>query len=161
MTTKVTAMGTRRAFCEVQRNAVSGPSPLGREREPLVGRQTSDRGARQNHETDGLLPRAELPETSHRARVPVEPLSVASSLACAVHFLAGSRCVERATWNMQRRYSHSIVAGGFELTSYTTRFTPRTSLIIRLLIRPKTSGANANQSAVIPSRLVTARNATT
>src|SRR5439155_8134828 len=29
-------------------------------------------------------------------------------------------------------HSHSIVAGGFELTSYTTRFTPSTSLAIRL-----------------------------
>src|SRR5439155_20213856 len=58
-------------------------------------------------------------------------------------------------------HSHSMVAGGFELTSYTTRFTPLTSLIIRLLISPRTSGGNANQSAVIPSRLVTARSATT
>ena len=29
-------------------------------------------------------------------------------------------------------YSHSIVAGGLELTSYVTRLIPRTSLIIRL-----------------------------
>ena len=27
-------------------------------------------------------------------------------------------------------HSHSIVLGGFELMSYTTRFTPRTSLMI-------------------------------
>src|SRR5690349_8330697 len=58
-------------------------------------------------------------------------------------------------------HSHSIVAGGLELTSYTTRFTPFTSLMIRLEMRPSTSGANGNQSAVIPSRLVTARRATT
>src|SRR5437879_13451134 len=58
-------------------------------------------------------------------------------------------------------YSHSIVAGGFELTSYTTRFTPFTSLLTRLEIRPSTSGGKLNQSAVIPSRLVTARSATT
>src|SRR5436309_2910515 len=31
-------------------------------------------------------------------------------------------------------YSHSMVAGGLELISYTTRFTPRTSLMMRLLI---------------------------
>src|SRR5881628_3302389 len=62
---------------------------------------------------------------------------------------------------VQRPHSHSIVAGGFELTSYTTRFTPRTSLMIRLLMRASTSGGKANQSAVIPSRLVTARSATT
>jgi hypothetical protein len=58
-------------------------------------------------------------------------------------------------------YSHSIVAGGFELTSYTTRFTPRTSLLIRVLIRESASYGNGYQSAVIPSRLVTARRPTT
>jgi len=31
----------------------------------------------------------------------------------------------------RRRYSHSIVAGGFEVTSRTTRFTPGISLTIR------------------------------
>ncbi len=36
-------------------------------------------------------------------------------------------------------HSHSIVAGGFEETSYTTRFTPRTSLMMRLLIVARTS----------------------
>ncbi len=36
-------------------------------------------------------------------------------------------------------YSHSIVAGGFELMSYTTRFTPFTSLITRVEIRAKSS----------------------
>ena len=39
----------------------------------------------------------------------------------------------------QRRYSHSIVAGGLLLMSYTTRFTPATSLTMRLLMRPRTS----------------------
>jgi predicted metal-binding membrane protein len=58
-------------------------------------------------------------------------------------------------------HSHSMVAGGFELTSYTTRFTPRTSLMIRFEMRASTSCGNGNQSAVIPSRLVTARSATT
>ena len=37
------------------------------------------------------------------------------------------------------RYSHSIVAGGFDEMSYTTRFTPGTSLTIRLLIFARTS----------------------
>src|SRR4029079_1648010 len=32
----------------------------------------------------------------------------------------------RASSRCRRPHSHSIVAGGFELTSYTTRFTPRT-----------------------------------
>lgn len=161
MTAEVTAIGTRCTLCQVQRNAVSGPSPLGRETEPLLGckrliagrERTTKRMASCHARSCLKLPTAQ----EYRS----EPLSVAPSLACAVHFHAGFRRVERATWNMQRRYSHSIVAGGLELTSYTTRFTPRTSLIMRLLIRPNTSAGNANQSAVIPSRLVTARNATT
>jgi len=36
-------------------------------------------------------------------------------------------------------YSHSMVAGGLELTSYTTRFTPLTSLIMRVEILPSKS----------------------
>lgn len=36
-------------------------------------------------------------------------------------------------------YSHSIVLGGFELTSYTTRFTPRTELMIRVETRCRSS----------------------
>jgi hypothetical protein len=33
-------------------------------------------------------------------------------------------------------YSHSIVAGGFPLTSYTTRLNPRTSLMMRFETLP-------------------------
>ena len=58
-------------------------------------------------------------------------------------------------------YSHSMVAGGFELTSYVTRLTPSTSLMIRVEMRPRTSWGNGYQSAVIPSRDVTARRAST
>ena len=58
------------------------------------------------------------------------------------------------------RYSHSIVAGGLLLTSYTTRLTPFTSFAIRFEMCASTSCGNGNQSAVIPSRLVTARSAT-
>ena len=36
-------------------------------------------------------------------------------------------------------HSHSIVAGGFELMSYTTRLTPATSLTMRDEILPRTS----------------------
>ena len=36
-------------------------------------------------------------------------------------------------------YSHSIVAGGLGVTSYTTRFTPGTSATMRLEILPSTS----------------------
>src|SRR3954467_13322279 len=76
----------------------------------------------------------------------------------------GRRCAAAAAGHPPDRalsYSHSIVAGGLELTSYTTRFTPSTSLAMRLDIRPSTSGGKANQSAVIPSRLVTALRAMT
>jgi len=59
-----------------------------------------------------------------------------------------------------RHHSHSIVAGGLELMSYTTRLTPRTSLTMRALIRPNTSYGSLAQSAVIPSSDVTARTAT-
>lgn len=46
-------------------------------------------------------------------------------------------------------YSHSIVAGGLDEMSYTTRFTPRTSLMIRFDMRPSTSYGMWYQSAVM------------
>src|SRR4030095_10319837 len=58
-------------------------------------------------------------------------------------------------------YSHSIVDGGFEEMSNTTRLTPFTSLMIRLLIVPSRSYGSRAQSAVIASWLVTARSAIT
>ena len=58
-------------------------------------------------------------------------------------------------------YSHSIVAGGFELMSYTTRFTPLTLFIISLEIFIKNSYGKCTQSAVIPSVDSTALSATT
>jgi GMP synthase (glutamine-hydrolysing) len=48
-----------------------------------------------------------------------------------------------------------------EVTSYVTRLTPSTSLMIRVLIRRNTSWGKSKKSAVIPSALVTARKATT
>lgn len=60
-----------------------------------------------------------------------------------------------------RSYSHSMVAGGFELISYTTRFTPLTLLMISLETFPRNSKGKWHQSAVIPSVEVTARRATT
>ena len=36
-------------------------------------------------------------------------------------------------------YSHSIVAGGLLVMSYTTRLTPSTSLMMRLEVRPSRS----------------------
>src|ERR1700722_3823184 len=57
-------------------------------------------------------------------------------------------------------YSHSIVLGGFELMSYTTRVTPGTSFTIRVDIRSSTSPGSLTQSAVIASSLCTTRTAT-
>src|SRR3989304_3949195 len=58
------------------------------------------------------------------------------------------------------RYSHSMVAGGLELMSYTTRLIPLSSLMILLEAATRTSCGIFAQSAVIPSTLVTARRAT-
>src|SRR5690606_23972981 len=57
-------------------------------------------------------------------------------------------------------YSHSIVPGGFEVMSYTTRLMPRTSLVIRDETRASRSCESRAQSAVMPSDDVTARRAT-
>jgi hypothetical protein len=58
-------------------------------------------------------------------------------------------------------HSHSIVAGGLLLMSYTTRLTLGTSLTMRDEILARTSYGSFAQSAVIPSSDVTARMATT
>jgi len=39
-------------------------------------------------------------------------------------------------------YSHSIVPGGFDVTSYTTRLTPFTSLMIRVAVAPRNDMSN-------------------
>ena len=57
----------------------------------------------------------------------------------------------------RRGYSHSIVAGGFELRSSATRLTPGISLMIRLEIVSSRSYGRRAQSAVIASSEVTAR----
>src|SRR5208282_1021824 len=53
-------------------------------------------------------------------------------------------------------YSHSIVPGGFDVMSYTTRFTPFTSFTIRVEIVFSTSCGSGTQSAVMPSSELTA-----
>src|SRR5215471_8440807 len=58
---------------------------------------------------------------------------------------------------IRRRYSHSIVAGGFEVTSSTTRLTPGISFTTRAAIVSTRSYGSRAQSAVIASSLVTAR----
>ena len=73
--------------------------------------------------------------------------------------------VEQAIAGMQmkvdelRLYSHSIVAGGLEVMSYTTRLIPFTSLTIRVDTVFSTSYGSRTQSAVMPSVLWTARTA--
>src|ERR1035437_1912262 len=105
---------------------------------------------------------ARSPETtlsgrhSHPRKTAVAPSirRIASSVAPTQVGL--SACVDR-----ELSHSHSIVAGGLELMSYTTRFTPGTSLTMRELILPSTSYGIFAQSAVIPSSDFTARMATT
>ena len=41
-----------------------------------------------------------------------------------------------------RHHSHSIVPGGLLVTSYTTRLTPLTSLMMRVAMRPRKAGSN-------------------
>src|SRR5262245_52311513 len=54
-------------------------------------------------------------------------------------------------------YSHSIVPGGLLVMSNTQRFTPLTSLTIRLASFSSRSNGSFTQSAVIPSCDSTAR----
>ena len=56
-------------------------------------------------------------------------------------------------------YSHSTVAGGLLVISYTTRLICPTSLTTRVETFSRTSYGIRAQSAVIPSTLVTARSA--
>lgn len=58
------------------------------------------------------------------------------------------------------RYSNSIVAGGFPVQSYNTRFTCLTSFTILLVVFPMTSHGMSALSAVIKSVVVTALKAT-
>src|SRR5262249_26422733 len=55
------------------------------------------------------------------------------------------------------RYSHSIVAGGVDVTSRPTRLTPGISFTMRAEIVSTRSYGSRAQSAVIASSLVTAR----
>ena len=78
-------------------------------------------------------------------------------------YLGTSDARRRPLWALQGlgnavwAYSHSMVPGGFEVTSYTTRLMPGTSLMMRFDIFSKRSYGRRAQSAVIASSLVTAR----
>lgn len=54
-------------------------------------------------------------------------------------------------------YSHSIVPGGFDVTSSTTRFTSRTSFVMRFEIFARVSYGRRVQSAVMASSDETGR----
>lgn len=56
-----------------------------------------------------------------------------------------------------RAYSHSIVPGGFDVTSSTTRFTSGTWFVILFEMRASTSYGTRVQSAVIASSEETGR----
>lgn len=56
-------------------------------------------------------------------------------------------------------YSHSMVAGGLEVTSYTTRVMEGTSRVMRAATVSSSSWGSRAQSAVMPSSLVTTRTA--
>src|SRR5205085_6827105 len=58
-------------------------------------------------------------------------------------------------------YSHSIVPGGLDVTSYTTRLMPLTSLMIRVATRARKACSKGKEAAVMPSVEVTARSAHT
>ncbi len=80
-------------------------------------------------------------------------------------------CADRSTrsWVRGRRtgtdvrsqrvwdYSHSMVPGGLDVTSRTTRLISSTSLVMRLEILASNSEGNRDQSAVIASSLLTGR----
>jgi hypothetical protein len=64
-------------------------------------------------------------------------------------------------WARGCRYSHSMVPGGLDVMSSTTRLTSRSSPIMRAAICSSKSYGRRAQSAVIASSLVTARMTTT
>src|ERR1700724_3508542 len=100
-----------------------------------------------------------------RALVQVGPLAQASNQAVLTSPAAEAASTVASTpeglirriTSTKPAYSHSIVAGGLLLTSRTTRLMPRTSLVIRLEIFATRSHGRRAQSAVMPSRLSTAR----
>ena len=62
------------------------------------------------------------------------PVPVTKNRLVPRSFLATTPLLSRAARRSIRKtwfHSHSIVAGGFELTSYVTRLMPRTSLMMR------------------------------
>src|ERR1700722_1198015 len=95
------------------------------------------------------------------ARSPVSNLRVAALNSPGIHKVHNEVRSPNATavWLAARSFphSHSIVPGGLEVMSYTTRFTPFTSFTMRVEIFFSTSCDSGTQSAVIPSSELTPR----
>ena len=72
-------------------------------------------------------------------------------------FRVGGLAARLVTGAPPATHSHSMVPGGFDVTSSTTRLTSRTSFVMRLLIFESTSYGSRVQSAVMASSLETGR----
>ena len=74
-------------------------------------------------------------------RLPLDRVQVLEEVG-GCHHLRSSRAERRAGVTLAgggRGYSHSMVPGGFDVTSKATRFTPGTSLMSRVDMRSSTS----------------------
>ena len=78
---------------------------------------------------------ADAPSVSSLRRPDLNPAICAHLQARAT--FPGHYAHSREEWPRQRDHSHSIVPGGLLVTSYTTRLTPLTSLIMRVAVRPR------------------------
>src|SRR5207237_741518 len=76
-------------------------------------------------------------------------------------FIGHARQNGRPPGLVPENHSHSMVPGGFDVKSYTTRLMPCTSLTIRVATRARKCGSKGKMSAVMPSVEVTARSAQT
>jgi hypothetical protein len=68
-----------------------------------------------------------------------EPSSVGATIGTVIPPMVSRTIPRRPALSSSRLYSHSMVAGGFDETSYTTRLTPRTSLEMRFEMRAMSS----------------------
>src|SRR5262249_51834463 len=99
--------------------------------------------------------RAEVSKADISIRIPAE--NSIQGLRDLTHSVAGSPCLQKVPTNRSVSsyfavtHSHSIVAGGLLLISYTTRLTPRTLLMIRVETRASKSSGKRDQSAVMKS----------
>ena len=109
-------------------------------------------GATTGGELEGVSTDVEAPRKGDSVSVEIDPAGVVE-----VPVWDEARCLAEARHRGLGGYSHSIVAGGFEVRSSATRFTPGTSLTIRLAIVSSSSCGSRAQSAVIASSEVTAR----